>query len=132
MEFVKNLKNYARDRNLKLISIGFVNDWCDMSFRRNELRTLEWLGFIARAEAVATSTFHGLMMGLNFEKNVKFCQVSYVKNRSTTLVEQLEIENFINCVDRDLDYQYITPKLQILKKDSYNWLKSITSNLVED
>lgn len=122
--FINNVVEYARGRNCLLISIGFINEWCDINFRRNELRSLEWIGMIAHSECVVTSTFHGLMMGLNYKKNIKFCKVDYVRNRSQTLIDLCRLPDHNQNFASDLDYRYINKQLAEAKKNSLIWLKN--------
>ena len=123
-EFISNVKALAKEKNLKLISIGFINDWCDVNFRRNELRTLEWIGMIANSDIVVTSTFHGLMLGISYRKQIKFCQVNYVKNRSNTLIEDLRISNANISFGASIDYDnYADEKLKRLREKSLIFIK---------
>lgn len=121
-EFIEDVKKLAQRENLKIISIGYINDWCDISFRLIELRAFEWLGMIAGADYVATSMFHGLMLGLNLKKQVKFCQVNFVKNRSQTLLDDLGLNETIIDFFDTIDYSHVIPKLDALRKNSRNWL----------
>lgn len=122
IEFIENTKKFAKSRQLKLVSIGFVNDWCDISFKRIELRAFEWVGMFSCAEYVVTSTFHGLMMGISFEKPIKFCQVDYVKNRSQTLCEVLKIPNHVETYDSEINYVDMRGKLAEIRNESLRWL----------
>lgn len=123
LNFIDKVKQYAKQKGLLLISIGFINDWCDVNFRRNELRTLEWIGMFASAECVVTSTFHGLMIGLNFNKNIKFCQVDYVKNRSQTLMDICKIPNHAVDFEKKIDYGYVNRRLKEQREYALSWLK---------
>lgn len=127
-EFIKKVREYAKKNECMLISIGFLNDWCDISFRRIELRAFEWLGFFKKAHSVVTCTFHGLMLGLAFEKQVKFCQLDYVKNRSQTLMDILEIPNHGIDFDAIIDYKDIEKKLEHQQVLSYKWLWNLLEN----
>ena len=122
-DFIEQIVKYARENRLELISIGYVNKWCDRSIKMLELRTFEWLGFIKNAKCVATSMFHGLMVSLSFNKQVKFNQVAYVKNRSQTLLELLEIEENVRNFKLDIDYNNINKKLDKLRRLSIEDLK---------
>lgn len=122
-ETIKNTIALAKKENLKILSLGFVNDWCDMSFRMIELRTLEWLGLIKNAKYVVTSTFHGLMLGLSFEKQVKFYQAEYVKIRSSFLIDSLSIQNELYDFSSRLDYSRVKPRLSDLRESSLAFLK---------
>lgn len=121
-DFIYEARKYARKHDLKLISAGFTNAWCDMNLRLVELRAIEWIGLFARAEKVYTSTFHGLMMGLNFERDIKFCQVEYVKNRSQTLIDELDIAYDIQNFDRTICYEMVNKKLETMKRESMEYL----------
>ena len=122
-ETINNTIALAKRENLKILSLGNVNDWCDMSFRMIELRTLEWLGLIKNARYVVSSTFHGLMMGLSFEKQVKFYQTEYVKNRSQYLLETLSIQDEVYDFSTRLDFSKVTPRLLDLRESSLAYLK---------
>ena len=124
-EFINETISFARENNLELISIGYINSWCDRSIKMLELRTFEWLGFIKNAEYVATSMFHGLMLSISFNKQVKFNQVSYVKNRSQTLLEQLSIVEEVKNYSAMIDYSIVNNKLSELRKESLDVIKEM-------
>lgn len=123
--FIEKTVKFAKEKGLKLISIGYMNDWCDMSLKMIELRTLEWLGMIKNASYVVTSTFHGLMLGLSFHKQVKFYQGQHVKYRSQTLKEELKLPDHTNEYSDEFDYEYIDKKLESLREKSITYLKNI-------
>lgn len=125
--FVDNAVRFAKEKNLILISVGFVNSWCDVNLRMIELRALEWIGFFRSAEYVFTSTFHGLMFGLVYEKQVKFDCLKYVENRSETLIEQLHIPNCSKIFAGELDYSFINRKLEEMRETSLQYLSGIFS-----
>lgn len=127
-EFIDKAKTYATKNNYLLVSIGFVNEWCDVNFKRLELRTFEWLGMIKYADYVFTSTFHGLMVGLSFDRQVKFCQVSYVKNRSQTLIEDLQLADVVYSFDKKIDFEEMHIKLEKMKTESTLWLEEAIGN----
>lgn len=122
--FIEEIKALANKQKLKLISVGFINPWCDINLKMIELRTKEWLGFFCNAEYVVTSTFHGLMVGLAYEKQIKFCQVPFVKNRSETLIKKLGLEDW-QSNKSDIDYNKVSLKLQKERKKSLDVLESI-------
>lgn len=122
-KFIEKTLFFAKKKGLKLISIGYVNDWCDISLKMVELRGCEWIGMFSQASYIVTSTFHGLMVGLNYEKQIKFCQSSFVKNRSQTLIDELNIPDFDAEYDCELDYSIISPKIANLKMRSIEFLQ---------
>lgn len=122
-EFIESTIEFARKNNLEIISLGYINTWCDKSIKMIELRAFEWLGFIKDAELVVTSMFHGLMLSLSFNKQVKFEQLAYVRNRSQDLLELLDIEKVVKNFDMMLDYVSINEKLYILRNKSIDILR---------
>lgn len=124
-EFISETISFAHEKKLELISIGYINNWCDRSIKMLELRTFEWLGFIKNADYVATSMFHGLMLSISFNKQVKFNQVSYVKNRSQTLLEQLSIVEAVKNYSAMIDYSIVNNKLSELRKESLDVIKEM-------
>lgn len=123
-DFVQNAVNIAKQKNLLLVSVGYINKWCDVSLRLVELRVPEWIGMFSKASMVFTSTFHGLMLSLNYRKQVKFCCVDYVKQRSETLINALGIEHAIYNSDTDIIYEQVEGKLQEYRDSSIDFLKN--------
>lgn len=119
-EFITEVCNFAKEKKLTLISIGYINPWCDMSLKMIELRTLEWIGMIKKAEYVVTSTFHGLMLGINFRKQIKFNKVPYVSKRSQTLIEELKIPQNIS---QEIDYEWVEKKLFLMREHAFKYLE---------
>ena len=122
-EYIYNARKYAKEHGLKLISAGYTNNWCDISLRLVELRGMEWIGLFENADRIYTSTFHGLMLGLNYGKDVTFCQVDYVKNRSQTLIEKLDIKNEIFNFNKSINYCVVSETLELMRKESIEYLK---------
>lgn len=124
-EFIRSAQQFAREKKCKLVSVGYTNKWCDLNFRMTELRCLEWIGMFKNAECVITSTFHGLMLSLAFEKQVKFYVCEYVQNRAQTLLKILDIDMYSvrDLFARELDYTQINKSLEELRKDSMHYLE---------
>lgn len=121
-KFIEEIVEFARKEKLMLISVGFYNDWCDLNMRMIELRGTEWIGFFAKAEYVVTSTFHGLMVGLAYEKQIKYCQNDFTRNRSETLINDLGIVD-MDDINQKLNYTIIGPKLNEIRNASKEWLE---------
>ncbi|QRR00288.1 polysaccharide pyruvyl transferase family protein [Dyadobacter sandarakinus] len=65
-DYIEKVTNYARRKNLPLISIGYRNDWADEQWMTADPH--DFAHFIARAEAVATNFFHGCVFALRNER----------------------------------------------------------------
>ena len=57
---------FAKERSLEVISVGFYANWCH---RALNVRPLEFVNLVQRAEYVITDTFHGTMFSCIFKKN---------------------------------------------------------------
>lgn len=123
-KFINEAVDFARRKNLKLISAGFINNWCDVNIKMVELRANEWIGFFSKAKYVITSTFHGLMVGINYKKQIKFCPVEFVGKRSETLIEKLGIQNSLD-FESSIDYDLVLPILKELQISSLDVIKHI-------
>lgn len=132
-ELIGNVVRYAKDNDLTIIGAGLVPEWCDICL--TDIGPKEWIGMFKSAEFVVTCTFHGLMFSLLFEKKVVFNQVDYVKNRSTTLLQELGLYelfkngvNLSSALNFNWDYEKITNKLNKLRKDSICFIRGIGCN----
>lgn len=131
MEMIASVIRYAEKSNLKIIGAGLAPRWCDQRLFGSLLDPYEWLGLFRNASLVVTCTFHGLMMSLNFEKNILFYQAGFVKNRSQWLIEKLELEDVLlsNSLEKALkykwDYKAINSNKKLLVNKSKEYLESI-------
>lgn len=124
----QQVKEYAKKNNLTVLGAGLAPDWCDIVLK--DISPLEWIGLFNDADFVVTSTFHGLMFSIKYEKRIMFNQVGYVKNRSSWLLEQLGIaelyrsgNNLEYILNYDWDYAAINLKLEELSGPSLAYLR---------
>lgn len=88
LEYSKRIEliEFAKENKLKIISIGYTNKWADVNYV--SIGPFEWLEYIKQAKYVVTSTFHGALFSIKYEKNFA---VEYNENiegkLETTLVE---------------------------------------------
>jgi hypothetical protein len=61
--FIREIKNWAKRRNLQLVSIGYRNDWADQQWLTADPH--DFAAFMSNAAAVATNFFHGCVFALN-------------------------------------------------------------------
>ena len=125
--YIERAIRFAKEKQLMLVGLGYTHKWCDINILRNELRPFEWLGMFSGAEYVFTSTFHGLMVGLNFEKQIVFDQVENVKNRSDTLISSMGIQDGIRNFNSEIDYQDCCNKLERARQYSMEQLEAMLS-----
>lgn len=90
--FISETVEYAREHNLKLVCLDCNNDnykWCDVVIKQHELTPFEWIGYFREAEAIATSTYHGLTFGLIFEKKLAFCRSDFIIAKASSFLKEL-------------------------------------------
>ena len=78
----KNVKLYAKNKNLKIVSLPYNRSWCDLS--RNQ-SPYNMVSYFQQAECVITNTFHGCAFSLIFEK--PFAVHNENKKKVTNLLE---------------------------------------------
>ena len=131
--FIENLIKYAKEHNLKTIALDCNSDsynWCDKLIKQDELDPLEWIGYFKSAEAVATSTFHGITFGLIFNKRIAFCKTDFIIAKIGTLLKKLKIYDVFNnsddvysMLDYEWDYSYINEYMNKERNKSIDYLK---------
>lgn len=70
-EDIKSIKAFASSRNLKLVSVGFYNAWCD---RNIICGPMEFCSALQNAEYVITATFHGSIFSILMKSNLLLLQ----------------------------------------------------------
>ncbi len=103
--FIKEIIEYAKEHNLKLICLDCNNDnykWCDIVIRQHELTPFEWIGFFRGAQAIATSTYHGLTFGLIFEKKLAFCKTNFIIAKAKSFLSELGLYELYNKENRSV------------------------------
>jgi hypothetical protein len=75
--FIQKVKQYARSEKLKLISIGYRNDWADEQWLDADPH--DFALFMQQATSVATNFFHGCVFSLLNERPF-VCETSPYRN----------------------------------------------------
>jgi polysaccharide pyruvyl transferase WcaK-like protein len=65
-QFARNLRSWADKKRIKLISIGYRNDWVHQNWI--DAGPIEFMSFIEQSEAVITNFFHGCIFSFIFSK----------------------------------------------------------------
>jgi hypothetical protein len=66
---IEMVKDFCKKNELKSIAVGYSHPWCDHNLI--SVGIFEWLGYFKYADFVVTSTFHGTLYSLHFNK--EFC-----------------------------------------------------------
>lgn len=132
-EFIENLVRFAKQKEKKLVCLDCNNDnypWCDVVIKQNEMTPYKWLGYLKKAEYVATSTFHGLTLGLIFQKRIAFCKTDFILAKISGMLKKLGLfEVFQNesAVESmfcyDWDYTVISRVIDEEREQSKRYLR---------
>lgn len=95
-EFGILARDWAQRRGLRLISIGYRNDWADE--QRIEADPIDFARLIAGAEAVLTNFFHGCVFALVNGKSFVCAGTPYRMNKVRDLTRLMGVER---CLLRD-------------------------------
>jgi hypothetical protein len=106
VEFISSIKKYARERNLKIISVFEYCSWADKNI---VLNSFEVLAYFIKAKYVITDTFHGAVLSIKFNKQF----ASFVRpsnfNKLHFLLERFGLENRIVSQTNDFKKILSTP-----------------------
>lgn len=122
---------YAREHDLNINCVGYpppmrgprYSGRVDMS-----CGPFEWVERFAAAHTILTSTFHGVVFSLKFEKPFLFTSGDATYNRVSSLLDfsgiphELELGREDETVLFQPDYREVTPRLQAAAKASRQWL----------
>lgn len=137
--FIEEIKEYSRKKQLKLICLDCNNDdysWCDVILHQDELTPYQWFGILKDADAVATSTYHGLTFGLIFNKKMAFCKSEFILAKASSFLKELNLYDLytndsngaLDMLDKDWDYHEINKKIEIMRQKSLNQLREMINN----
>lgn len=125
---------FAKAHQLDVICITSSNKprFCKQVIR--DAGPIEWLRLFAGAAYVFTNSFHGVAFSINFHKQFFVEQLPPPAKTNTRIVELLE-KLQINArssasteTSVDIDYERVDSRLNLLRDDSYEYLKGIVSN----
>jgi hypothetical protein len=92
-EFINQIKRFAQQRSLSLISVGYRNDWADEQWISAD--PLDFANFIHHADAVATNFFHGCVFSLANEKPFVCETMPYRVNKIQGLMNKIGGEHHL-------------------------------------
>ena len=128
---IEQVRKYANANGLKVVGLGYREHWCDINLMG--VGPLEWLTLFKNASAVLTSTFHGAIFSVKYEKKFFYIANTKAKNRVVTLLGVCGIDTQIaSLVDGQVeliqpDYKAVTPRLNAAAKESIDWLAANVS-----
>lgn len=91
---IAEARQWARARHLSIVSIGYRNDWADMSVLSTG--PLEFIRAVESAAAVVTTYFHGCIFALRFARPFVAQLSDYRANKIRGLLKVLDAEHRIH------------------------------------
>jgi hypothetical protein len=119
---VDRIKQFAVDREKRIVSIGFTHDWCDEN--HINIDPFEWMGFIKNADFVFTTMFHGTLFSLIFNRQMCLLADSYRTNKFSYMLKYFRIENCIFDQKIDIDYEQFNKRKAEFRKVGLSYLRS--------
>lgn len=128
-EEVKAIRQFAKKKGKKLISICFYFPWCDENVMPHPF---EVLGYIQNADYIITDTFHGCVMSMKFNKQfVSFSRESNMQ-KLTFLLEQFGLsdricrspEDIMSKMEKPINYTTVNERIEKETDKAITYLKS--------
>lgn len=124
---ITEIRNYAHNKGLKLVSIGHYFPWCDMTIVPHPF---EVLAYFKNATCIVTDTFHGSVFSIKYNK--PFCTIirGMNSNKLTHLLNQFglskrivnDITKLPEILNTPIDYIQINKIIAEEKKRSIEYL----------
>lgn len=123
---VRSITDFAKSRKLKLVSVGYRQPWCDKNLM--DVGPMEWLNCFRYADHVVTSTFHGMIFSLKYQKTITYIHNDKAQNRiislaSATGINELAATNGQPVVQIKPNYSDVDSRLKPLIESSRVWLR---------
>ncbi len=127
---IKKIKEFARKKDKKIISLGFWQTFCDDYILASPL---EVLAYIKHADYVITDTFHGTIFSIKYQKKFGTIIRESNKEKLSDLLNKFELSNHqINCLeqmecilDQEVDLKKLHYNLKIEKERAKQYLSRV-------
>lgn len=132
-----NLRQYAKDKNLKILCFGGVQGCCDEFI---DCSPFELLAYFRDAEAIVTDTFHGTIfsiinrkpfatiiresVGDSYGNEEKLCYLLKLTKTDSQQVSNLTLGNINNILQYKIKYDSIEKMLNIKRKETRDFLEN--------
>ncbi len=128
-EEIEAIKQFAKEKGKKLISICFYFPWCDETVIPHPF---EVLGYIKNADYIITDTFHGCVMSIKFNKQFVALVRDSNKQKMSSLLEQFglggrmceEFGDLKKRMEQKIDYEPVNEQITIEAEKSIQYLQS--------
>ena len=118
--------NICKIKKLKLVSIGYYNNWVDLNL--TEIDPSDFLNIFKYADNIFTSMFHGVLFSVKYNKPFWFTNDPYRKNKLDYFIDTMKIKDRMISqnisIDDKIDYISINIELEKQKKMSKKFINN--------
>lgn len=125
------IRQYARERNLQVFSVGFYHKWCDRNINADPEELIAWFD---AAQCVITDTFHGSVLSILTCRNFAVI-VRGNANKLRNLLDEYTLTDRIldsdihieKVLSQNIDYEIVGDELLRRRRESMDFLDSMIS-----
>lgn len=125
---IEVIRNFAKDRNLKLVSLCMYHYWCDEHIN---CTPLEFPSYIKKSKYFVTNTFHGSVFSILTEASYIPIRNGYKLRgllidcfgRDISLPVDVDYKSFCNYVDVGVDFSVARNNIIQMREKSRAWLE---------
>lgn len=122
----QKIQELAKNKNLKIYSIGFYNPWADKNINAD---IFEFLGYVKKAKYIVTATFHGTIFSIIYKK--QFVTTAGDSTKIKDILERLNlserditnVKHIDHLVDELIDYDEVEKLKLENRRKSMEYLK---------
>ena len=125
-------REIARKYGLKVLYAGLMNYKYDDILAVQDAGVDQFLSYIRDAEYVVTNSFHGTCFSVQFQKKFVSVQIASTGTRASDFLSAVGLQSHLingiselEIIDEKIQYDIVNKKLDNLRKESINYLKSI-------
>ena len=112
----------ARDLGARIVAVGYPHWFADESVI--VAGPLDFIRLVASSSLVVSSLFHGVVFGLQFEKQLLILPAEKKRLKIESLLRQLELTDLYGSLDWNrIDYSVTQPRLEELRSASLSYLR---------
>ena len=127
------IKNYCNKRKLKMISVGYNNNW--LEHNHLDLNPTTFYNYIKNSKVVFTSMFHGVMFSTKLARQFYYTIDPIRKNKIESFLDTFNLHNREikdNIPENDINYDDLSKRIDIMALDSKNFLIENINKILND
>jgi len=131
-EQIRQIKDFAKKKNLNTIAIAYNQPRCDYNIVA--VSPFEWLGYFKKAKYVVTSTFHGTVFSIKYNKKFITLPNIPINNKLSYILKITGLKNRIlqkqnnieNLLESDINYKIVN---KIISKNIFKSIQYLKEAL---